>query len=699
MHSILSRIVIAWLATIASAQPAGAEAEPADVTFDAAWLNKHPRLLFGADDVERMKDNLTGPIGSIIDEQFRAYLRASGPPAKPGFQRNATDAQRQGFWRMPTLAVHYTLTGDRDTLAKGRGFLEMLVDLEHWETGGERDSGMGAANIMVGAALLYDALHNDLDPAFRERVRQKLLTHARRMYRGGHLNENNATAYWQNDPQNNHRWHRNAGLMLCLLAAYQGSDEEKALLRKAGHDLDYVARWLPEDGTSHEGPTYMIFGGSHLIVAMHAADRLLGGRRLRTPFFQSVGRFMVQSMTPDQKGLFLFGDAAGGSLASGYANFLYKVADVYDQTEVQAAMDAAWRREPAKMTHTAWQAIVWRDPALGGERFNPPTRAFFDDLGIAILRSGWADDAAGAMFKCGPFGGFRLNDYRNRHDHKYINVAHDDPDANSFILWKGGGLVAETSRYSKRKQSSNHNTILINGMGQMAEGRPEGGGWSQPARGKVDMTDMAYVTAYRPGEQVVIVEGEASGSYRAYRDRKNGKTRPALDRFRRTLVWVEGDYLLVLDDIAAEQSVNVTWLMQAPKLEPMDRAAHHYIMARDQTTIPMRVAASQPLERRIVESSADHRGKALGWAQLRLSTETKAIRLASVYDLWGRGDIQVTLNTDGEKATVVVAGADLDDRWDWTRAADNRTAATLVGRRTGEVIGEIDASHTTEQPE
>lgn len=654
-------------------------------TLNKEVMAKHPRLLFGPEDIEKMKAKLDTPMGKLFNEQFKAYLPPSTPPDNAKFQTDATDGQRQGLWRMPTVALHYTLTGDQNSFKHARGFLEMLLDLEAWETTSERDSGMSSANIMIGAALTYDMLYNDLDPDFREKFRKKLILHARKQYHGGHLRKNPGTHYWQGDPQNNHRWHRNAGMTLAILAAYEGNPEEQWILAKTREDLDYVNEWLPEDGTSHEGLTYMIFGGTHLLLAVDAADRCFDPQvhkpYLPRPFYKSVGEYLMAGQTPDMEHFFNYGDSGGGGLHSAYANFLYATAAAHEQKDVQAALDAAWKRAPNRMNVTAWSAIIWYEPSLSGASLDDlPTRHYFEDLGLLFVRDGWTEQSTGAMFKAGPMGGFRLNEFRNDNGFQYINVAHDDPDANAFVLWKDGRFIAETDRYSKHKQSSNYNTILINGMGQMAKGRPEGGVWSQPATGKTDMTKMAYITAYEPGDDLVIIEGEAAGSYLSARDRKTGATRPDLDRFRRTFVWVEGQYLLVIDDIKAPSKVDVTWLMQAPKMEVSDADAHRYTMSNEGQAIGLHVVPSAKMTGQVVESTADHRGSKLGWRQLQLKANTDAVRVYSVYDAFGKGPLTLKVDEadDGKSATLTVTGQGVDDTWQWTSATNDKAPAKVA---------------------
>jgi hypothetical protein len=124
-----------------------------------------------------------------------------------------------------------------------------------------------------------------------------------------------------------------------------------------------------------------------------------------------------------------------------------------------------------------------------------------------------------------PVGGHELNRYRNAHGFKYINVAHDDPDANSFTLVRDGRYLAETDRYSRRKRSANHNTIPRERQGASRARAARRARRTQPATGRTDMREMAYVTAYQETEQYVLIEGEAAGSY------------PGLERFRRSFLW------------------------------------------------------------------------------------------------------------------------------------------------------------------
>jgi len=201
------------------------------------------------------------------------------------------------------------------------------------------------------------------------------------------------------------------------------------------------------------------------------------------------------------------------------------------------------------------------------------------------------------------------------------------------------------------------------------------------------MTEMAKVTAWKQEGDVAVVEGEAAGSYLAYTDRKTKKSRPALDRFRRTFIWVKGSYVLVLDDIRCPEPVDITWLVQGAKLEAVDAAQGRYRLVASKAECGFQIVADAPFKADIAVSTADHRGKPLGWQQLQAKVNTAAVRFVSVYDPWQQKDLAVTL--DG--ATVTVRSDKFTDTWQWTAATARFDASTLHGTRPGGFDVAIDS--------
>lgn len=644
----------------------------------------HPRLIVTPATLPALKAFYNSEKGKPFRESFLSYLGSSQsvPSGTPKFLKDATEGQRQGLWRMPTVALHYLLTGDKKSLDAAVGNMKWLLEQPVWESGEEVNSGMSAANVMIGAALSFDWLYNDLDPEFREAFRQKLWYQARYMYHGGHLMKTPGTHYWQNDPQANHRWHRDAGLALCVLAAYTGQSDQGWLLEKTKEELEFIVKWLPEDGTSHESASYLIFGAAHLTLALQAADECLGTRFLENEFYAHVPGFIISSCLPGSQKLLPYGDTGGG--LGDYKAFLFKATAVHKEGAEQQVLFDLFQQDPGSF-FPAWLGLVWFDPNLpmaGGQA--APLNSFWSDIGVTYMRTGWTTNDAAAMFKCGPLGGYKLNRFRNENNFSYINVAHDDPDANSFVLFNHGELLAETDRYSHAKRSSNYNTILVGGMGQMVPGRMEPQVYSQP--GGQDMTQMAVVTALRDTGDVLAVEGEAAGSYLSVKDKKTGKTRPALERFRRTFIWIKGGYVLVLDDVRSTQPTDLTWLMQSGGVKTLNESEGRYSLEKGKAVCEFQVVADSPFSAVVGDSTADNRQKPLGWKQLQATAaNTQSIRFVSVYDLWSRGPISVNFVPDGsDQWKVSVKGGKINDIWTWQAAAGRFDASTLTATHAGE---------------
>jgi hypothetical protein len=628
----------------------------------------HPRLLFAAADIPAMKAKAAGAGKPFFDMMVK-YLPDCVAPAKKDYQTDATDGQRQGLWRLPTVALHYVLTGDKKSLETSVAFMKALMDVEDWETGQERNSGMSSANVMIGMALAYDWLYNDLELGFREAMRKCLWKHARWQYHGGHLQKNPGVGYWQSDPQNNHRFHRDAGMVLAALAATTGAPEEQWFLGKVRDEVQFISDWLPDDGTTHESPSYMIFGNAHLTLFMQAAQRCYGTKFLDHPFFKNNPLFRMEICTPGLRDIFDYGDAGG---LGSYNSYVWELTGYHKLKDEQAGLWKMFEGDNDAFMF-GWMSMVWLDPSItGGAVANLPRNELFPDIGIVVCRDGWEANSVGAMFKCAPYGGHKLNEYINKNDFHYVNVAHDDPDAGMFGLYAGGAKVAMDDGYSGKKLTSSHNTILVNGKGQ----KQEGGEWTQPIR-NTDMSKLAYMVTYKASDDIVIAEGEAAGMY------------PDLDRFRRTFIWVKGSYVLFLDDIRAKKEADFTWLVQGTGAEVVDAKAGQFRLtgggrrATSPASADVFVAGDLQSAATVATSTADNKGVSMNLKQVQLKAKGQTWRLASVFDLWKHEKLTVTTKKNGEATEVIVTGPDFTDTWTWGSAADATTPTPLKGERKG----------------
>jgi len=144
-------------------------------------------------------------------------------------------------------------------------------------------------------------------------------------------------------------------------------------------------------------------------------------------------------------------------------------------------------------------------------------------------------------------------------------------------------------------------------------------------------------------------------------------------------VWVKGRYILVLDDIAADKEVEVTWLVQGPKIEAGEGG--RFTLKNDTADCPMQIVAEPAMAGAVGKSTADNHGKTMGLDQAQLKAKTARLRVASVYDPWHKGSLTVALKPAGDAgATVTVTGPGVEDAWTWKAAPDNKTPSSLEGK-------------------
>ena len=161
-----------------------AEGEP--VTFVDKIAGKHPRLLITEERLPQVRSFLNSDNGEFYRTALSGKARSRAVPKDR--RTDASFGQDVGLWTMPNLALHYLLTRDSKSFEKCVESLNWLVREPNWSLGGGpadvtpaaaletlknyepshgRNSNYTAGFTMVGVALTYDWLYNDLDPAWR----------------------------------------------------------------------------------------------------------------------------------------------------------------------------------------------------------------------------------------------------------------------------------------------------------------------------------------------------------------------------------------------------------------------------------------------------------------------------------------------------------------------------------------------------
>ena len=662
-----------------------AEDPPAtvDIPVVQPMRGKHPRLIFTAEEIEKLKPHLeSDPILKANWEATRTQATRFGfrDADDPSIVHSDTPALVTSNGRAPSLIYAWAIEKDPVIEQKIIDVLTMMLNQEHWAHAAELDANMGAGNNMLMVGLLFDAVYDELEPDFRLKMARKMLTHCRRMYHLGHLQKNTlGIYYWQQDPANNHRWHRNAGLAACLLSIMEIEElETDWLVEQFRKEMDFIFKWLPEHGDCHEGQSYQTFGFHYLVMSATMSDRVLGTAYLKHPGLRHAWEQQFYSYVPKRKGHVSYGDCSNRANYRGNLTAAFFTGPRLSRDPVaQAAMEHFYNKQTDNGQNLGffgypWMVLAHYDPTVKTGDFRTlPTHRLFADMGVAYLRDSWDYDAALMMFKCGPYGGYALNAYRNANDFHYVNIAHDDPDANTMALCIDGEMVLHPGVYFVGKRTEQHNTLLAGGKGQVGEGDK----FTQPIA-DTDMTTLSYLTGWKHDLKTgrAIVEGEAGNAY------------PALKRFRRSLIWMPGQYVLAIDDVAADGRKDIRWLANSQKIQFADpEAGVGYFETEMGKRYDFQIRASQPFKGAIDHMLFRGRWASLLINQVQFRLKAEQVRFACLIDVWQQG-VRMAFDDRGATATVTVTGEGFEDVWTIQRAKDMKTPSAITGKRNGELL-------------
>jgi len=480
---------------------------------------KHPRLYFTKDDLPRIRELARGPnryFADRVKRNFGGRFR-SGPPAKPpGWERYL-----YGFWGLVGADMLYLTSGDAQYRDIAKKWVRWNLDQSDWK----RDD-IVPMDILSGLSITYDMLYDEFTEAERKELRKRIYEMAGFIHGRFFVGQ-----YWTGDYQNNHMHNRIHGLANAAFAIY-GDDPELDVQKFADMAFDQwqqVVKWLPEDGSTHEGPGYWSFGHHWLVRTAHLVEHVTGYRAAdHNPHFNEALWYRLYMTCPGWKRTFNIGDAGAGPPGN-----LTTLVRLVAETKSGPGMTVLKRliADPKAdfYQHPVW-GILWHDATVAAEPLEKmPLGRFWPDADMLSVRSSWKDDAAGFVFICGPPGGHKLQKLRGAN---WANVAHSHPDQNHFLLYAHGALLAEDDQYPKKaKLTRSHNTITIDGKA----GPREGTGWYQP----FDYKRTAFMQDVMISGSTAYAAGDASRLY------------GLADRFVRHVAFVDGEYVIVYDDLVA----------------------------------------------------------------------------------------------------------------------------------------------------
>jgi hypothetical protein len=281
----------------------------------------------------------------------------------------------------------------------------------------------------------------------------------------------------------------------------------------------------------------------------------------------------------------------------------------------------------------------------------------------------------------------------------------------------GSDFMFHPGLYSLHKITENQSTITVDDKGQINEGIE----FMQPVDG-VDQRTLCGLTGWKQDDKGrVIIEGEAGKSYigmdfNQLHDWQYPETvpdpippgtpppatppapkpknpitglvkqppPPVLKRYRRTAIWMPGEYVLVLDDIrAASGQHDIMWRGTVQKGKIVD-AANGFCQsyAKDGTACDFQILANKDFNGALDFEFLDGRFGSFLAQQFQFSQKTDAIKFACCFDPWKKKPA-MTLKESGDTVTLNVKSDSFDDTWTWTGAKDDATPSAIAGTRAG----------------
>jgi hypothetical protein len=499
----------------------------------------HPRLYLDSATTKVLGEAIRKTHAPLWEELRARADRAArrGPPAyrdQDGYSGNEQLWQRGVGNTMPLLAMAHLLTGERRYLESAQAWALASCGYKTWGLGRIDGMDLAAGHQLFGLGIVYDWCYSDLDDDARRTIRETIAR------RGSAMFESAATGktWWGRSYMQNHLWVDACGLSVAGMAVFDEVEDADLWI---GFALDKFRRSvdaLGPDGASHEGVGYWEYGVEYLLKFMHLARELLGvdlyqhdwwRRTARYPLYLSLPRNAwtrsncIVDIADCPRGHWYGPDYLLRGLAREYrdphAQWLAREIDSVDVASSGAS----------------WLNLVWHDPSVPAEQPSAlPTLHHFDDMGIVSSRSDWSGRESLVVFKCGPFLG-----------HKAVQEfsydpggGHVHPDANHFVVFGAGEWLLRDDGY-RSKWTGQHNTLLIDGRGQLGEGAQWFRG-SQPLA--VKARPRILLAESTPDLDHVV--GDATEAY---------PEDLGLEQFERRLLCLKPNVLIVADDIRLKE--------------------------------------------------------------------------------------------------------------------------------------------------
>ncbi|UKS28326.1 Ig-like domain-containing protein [Paenibacillus sp. HWE-109] len=515
------------------------------------YTNVHPSLFLDQAKVNQLKTAiLPGGTHEHIWNEIKAKADAFvlTPPTTYYVDKYTGEAwQRDTADRTIYLALAYLIDGDVKYYNAAKAYALASVSYPTWGRAELKNIDLAAGHQLLSLSIVYDWLYNDLDTVTRETIKQKLETRGSEMYlkATGQPFEGSMDykkVYWTEGYLQNHLWVSLSGLTAAGVALHNTGSSTLPWLEYSIGKFDQVLQALADDGASQEGYPYWQYGLEYLLKYGEIAQKFFDvdiytdNKWLEQASTYAAYMSLPKNSWKPNVNHLNFGDDANVNWY-GPDMSLRLLAGKYSDGIAQGLANEIDTANIESM-NVKYANLLWYDPTVPEASVSSlPTLHIFDNLGIVSARSDWSGDGSVVAFKSGPAIGHKAL-HMNESPLDDWGVAHAHPDANHFMIFGDGEWLIRDDGYANKK-TSNHNTLLINGTGQLGEGAqflsniPLQSVKSEPA---IVKTVSTSVYDYMLGDATQAYDSDLG-----------------LQKYKRHLIYMKPDILVVVDDIEVDQ--------------------------------------------------------------------------------------------------------------------------------------------------
>jgi hypothetical protein len=510
-------------------------ARPMTVVLKPELQGAHPRLLFSADHLENLRKRKESSHHEIWQDIEKLLANWHLDFAVTTASRSLAGPERlHEMDRVILSAFAALMTQDQDridqALAALQSFLTRALEVDYEPMQIDTQSGECLFTLCLG----YDWLYENMEPDERLRIKSLLFKVAERVW--AHL------GYQRRDYGQAHFLGCSHGLLAFSFLFWQEHPRAQEWTAWMRGVLDSVIAMLPSDGFFPHGINLWIYEHTfimrYLELLRHCADENLWHTTL---YWENASLFRQASLGPDARYGITFGDPQYRVAGDSWIHHLIAtrtgstVAQSLAKTLANVPVDGVdFRSVPAR--RKVWEYLYY-NPDIP-ESTMSQSHHFFLDGGQIFWRCRTDPSETLITFRAGsPLG---MQRYQAG---EWSGYGHSDPCNGAFLIMRNHGFLACGPGPVYRRDSALHNTITIDGQGQIGDSLP----WAPDF---YPQNRFAEITRSSGNSNMVWVEANLAPSYPDHL---------AVHRLTRRLCYLKPDVVLVHDKVELGTEHDIQW--------------------------------------------------------------------------------------------------------------------------------------------